>query len=631
MSAIFGLYRLDGQFVQPGELEAMGERLAYRGPDGTGLWREGPIGLGQCMLWTTPESLREQLPLVAADGERILTSDARLDNRDELIRALGMNGCSSARIADSELILRAYERWGERCPEHLLGDFAFALWDGRRQMLLCARDHLGVRPFYYYRSERLFVFASEIKGLLSQPEVPRRLNEVRVADFLLPMLEDKAITFYQEIVRLPSGHSMTVGGAASQLRSYWSLNPSRALHLHSDEEYAEAFRQIFTETVRCRLRSAFPIGAMLSGGLDSSSVVAVARHLLAEDERSPLPTFSATFPNLPACDERRYSSLMVAQGGIESHAVPLDGLGPLAAMERIVDHQDEVCYGPNMHLCIALFCAAQEQGVRTLLTGFDGDTTVSHGEAFLRDLARRGRLWPLLRETSGIARNFHEPSWRVLRRGVIEPLALAPLRTTWRRLRGRPEYASDPLINPDFARRINLSERLLTLNPECAWPAPTAREQHWLSLHGGLLPYLLEETERAALAFSVSLRHPFCDVRLVEFCLALPTEQKLHRGWSRMVLRRAMVGLLPDQVRWRPAKTDLSPVARHALLAFDRDRLEEVVHDPDPIAPYIDVPTFRRAYQRYASQGAAAGDATVLMVWKAVSLAAWLRRTGLAA
>src|SRR5262245_20600165 len=162
--------------------------VAHRGPDASGSWCQGAVGLGHRMLWTTPESLSEKLPLANQAGDLAITADARIDNRDELTAALGLPPHSG--VTDSMLILLAYEHWGEHCPEKLLGDFAFAIWDGRKRVLFCARDHFGVKPFYYCHSGRLFAFASEIKALLSLPEVPRRLNEVRVADYLVPIFDD---------------------------------------------------------------------------------------------------------------------------------------------------------------------------------------------------------------------------------------------------------------------------------------------------------------------------------------------------------------------------------------------------------------------------------------------------------
>lgn len=253
--------------------------LAHRGTDGMGLWCEGPVGLGHRMRWTTPESLHETLPFSRPSEKRAITADARLDNRDELSASLNV---SDRAVSDSTLILLAYDRWGDACPERLLGDFAFVIWDGRREALLCARDPMGVKPLYYHHQpNRLFAFASEIKALLCLAEIPRRLNEQRVADYLVPILEDMEATFFRDIVRLPPGHRLLLDSRGLALQRYWSLDPAREVRLDSDEAYAEAFRTLFTDAVRARLRSAYPVGSLLSGGLDSSSITCAARSLIA--------------------------------------------------------------------------------------------------------------------------------------------------------------------------------------------------------------------------------------------------------------------------------------------------------------------------------------------------------------
>ncbi|MCX7596682.1 MAG: lasso peptide isopeptide bond-forming cyclase, partial [Fischerella sp.] len=281
MSGIMGIYHLDGCPVNRKYLEEMVAVLAHRGPDGTDIWVGGSVGFAHRLLWTTPESLLEKLPLVDQDEHLAITSDVRIDNREELLNKLHVFTRLPDKITDAQIILAAYQKWGEQCPEHLLGDFAFAIWDRRKQILFCARDHFGVKPFYYhYQPGKAFVFASEIKALFCFPQVPRRLNEVRIGDYLALMMEDKAITTYKDILRLPPAHSMVVSESGIQLWSYWSLDLHREIHLASNEAYAEEFRQIFTEAVRCRLRSAFPIVSHLSGGLDSSAVTCVARDIL---------------------------------------------------------------------------------------------------------------------------------------------------------------------------------------------------------------------------------------------------------------------------------------------------------------------------------------------------------------
>jgi asparagine synthase (glutamine-hydrolysing) len=611
----------------------MVDNLAHRGPDGAGAWSEGSVGLGHRMLWTTPQSLREKLPLVKGSRDLIITADARLDNREELIVALGLGGRPREEVADSELILGAYERWDERCPERLLGDFAFAIWDRRRQEVFCARDHMGVKPLYYYRSDRAFVFASEIKAILCVPGVPRRLNEVRVADYLVTAVEDKEITFYQGILRLPPAHSMTVNREGISKRSYWSLDSSREVRFRSDQEYAEAYREVFTEAVSCRLRSAFPVGSHLSGGLDSSSIACVARELLESDGDRQLHTISAIFEDLPQCDERPFIGAVLDQGRLEPHFVKdADLLSPLANLDRVLWHEDEPFVVAHLTMFWSLCRAAHQQGARIFLRGDGGDNTVSYGLTYLRELALMGRWMTMATEIHGLCRHSHfSPCspWSLLLRYVLRPLAPEPVRRAWRMLRrrNRPPWAVDTVIRLDFARRVGLAERYQTLERAHMSPARTLREEHWLDLTGGEHAAWLEVCERISAAFSIEDRYPFYDRRLLEFCLALPPEQKLNKGWTRVVARRALSGTLPKEVQWRSSKGNLSPAFHRGLLTADRVFLERVIsEDLQLIEPYVDVAALRETYHRYRLEPTNAAGFTI---WNAVTLAFWLRQTGL--
>ena len=632
MSAIAGIYRPNGRPVDRANLEQMAETLAHRGPDGAGLWHEGAAGLGHRMLWTTPESIQEKLPLANQAGTLVLTADARIDNRDELIGLLDLANRPHEEITDSELILASYEQWGESCPKRLLGDFAFAIWDGHKQVLFCARDHLGVRPFYYYHSDQLFVFASEIKALLCLPEVPRQLNETRVADYLDVLFEDKAITFYQHIFRLPPGHSMVISCEGARSQPYWSLDPTCELRLRSDDAYAEAFRDIFTEAVRCRLRSAFPIGSMLSGGLDSSSITCVARGLLGRGQNGRLHTFSAIFDEMRQCDERPFIDAVLAQNGLEPHYVHADQISPLADLERVLWHESEPFYAPNLFMHWGLYGAAQAQGVRVLLDGFVGDTTVSHGIAYLTELAYTRRWISLTRELKGLAQRHNSSPWRSLWHYVwhysLKPLAPESARQAWHTLRGQDNATcnANTIINPEFARRIGWVDRAQALLGDVNRRWQSAREDHYRDLNSGEIPFAIEVANKAAAAFSIEPRYPFLDRRLVEFCLALPPGQKLHDGLTRMVLRRAMTNILPEKVQWREDKGNLAPNFESGLLAFERERLDDIIlASPEIIEPFVDRAALREAYGRYAQQGG--GDA--ITVWLAVTLAVWLRYAGM--
>ena len=304
MSAIVALYHLDGHPVARADVDRMLAALRHRGRDGSGAWSDGPVGLGHRMLWTTPESLAERLPASDRRSGLVITADARVDNREELAEALGLSD-RLVELADSALILAAYERWGDRVVDHVLGDYAFAIWDPRERTLFCARDPLAAKHFYYYHLPgRVFALASEIKALLALPFVPRELNELMVAHHLLPVYDDKVSTFYRDVLRLPADRVMTVGPRGIETRPSWSPDCARELRLRSDADYEEAFREVFGEAVRCRMRSAYPVGSMLSGGLDSSSVTVVAGQIASAEGARPVKTFSSVWPSIVAVDPR---------------------------------------------------------------------------------------------------------------------------------------------------------------------------------------------------------------------------------------------------------------------------------------------------------------------------------------
>ena len=307
-------------------LRRMTAAIAHRGPDGIRHWVHGPVGLGHLRLQTTPESVRENQPLANSDGTLCLTLDGRIDNRSELRRALESNDFHPRDDSDAELVLRAYECWAEACPNRLLGDFAFAIWDSGRRQLFCARDYVGVRPFYYHRSSSLFAFGSEIRAVLALETVPRRLNESRVADFLVEQLdrEDEESTFYRDVLRLPAGHCLTVGPDRFAQRDYWDLKAPPVLKLGSLREYGEAFRSVFVEAIRCRLRSNHPVGSTLSGGIDSSSVVCTTRELLAGELKEPLHTISLVDADESKCGETPYIREVLRGGWVIPHIVRSD-------------------------------------------------------------------------------------------------------------------------------------------------------------------------------------------------------------------------------------------------------------------------------------------------------------------
>lgn len=630
MSGIMGVYHLNGHPVDQENISKMVDILAHRGPDAADTWIDGSVGFGHRMLWTTPESLIEKLPLVKQDGNLVITSDARIDNREELIGALQINNYPADKITDSELILAAYEKWGEKCPKHLLGDFAFAIWNKRKQQLFCARDPMGVKPFYYYRSNKLFAFASEIKALLCLTEVPCKINELCIGLYLVGISEDEEITFYQDIQRLPKAHSLTINSQGNKLQGYWSLDPSRELKLSSNEEYAEAYREILTEAVRCRLRSAFPVGSMLSGGLDSSSIACLASDILKQEGKHKLNTFSGIFPNLPEeqrkfIDERYYVDLVVAKGGILPHYVEADRLSPLTEYDKVSWHMDEAFCAPNLYMHWALYKTANQQDVRVVLDGIDGDSTISHGQSYLSDLVHTFRFKTFLKQAKAYASRCNLPLMQVLWEwGLLSVVPESFWKFQQHKRFTNKAIVAETIINPVFAERLNLSEKVAEiLQKNSQVPMWTARQIHWHSLNSGLIQSALEIADKAACAFSVSPSYPFCDRRLMEFCLAIPPEQKFSGGWTRLIARRALAGILPNALQTRISKANLGASSKPNLIEYEQDNLKNLIFNKSQIIEdYIDIKNLKQAYYSYISEPMQEKEA--MAIFNAIGLFSWL-------
>jgi asparagine synthase (glutamine-hydrolysing) len=578
MSGIFGIFNQDGASATEHELRDMASLLTRRGPDGTGLCNADCTGLGHTLLATTPELLFERQPLRHPETGCVITADVRLDNRDELLSALGLTD-RAAITGDAGLILAAYLAWGETCPARFLGDFAFAIWDPIRRTLFCARDQFGMRPFYYHHTPgRFLVFASEPKAILVLPQTPYRINEGRIADFLVSQLEgiDKTSTFFEEVYRLPPAHTLTVTPDRTTQRRYWTLEPGPELCLPSNEAYAEAFLEVFREAVRCRLRSAGPVGSMLSGGMDSGSVVAVAREILAEEGRGPLPTFSAVAPDPETCVETRTIHAALTMDGLDPHLIRHDRLDEMMPeLAELTWNLDEP-FDHYMTLPRAVYLAAHRKGLKVILDGVAGDVVLGEG-SYIARLIRRGHWLTAYREAVGQEHFWGEayPAWRELYRGARSAIATHSVRLLHRRLLGPrrlrqrvQQILRESLISPEFARRIRLRERLRTLDGHGSEGLSIAynKERAQSIDHPNLLVGR-ERYDRVATAVAVEPRDPFLDRRAVAFCLSLPGQQKLGDGWPKIILRRALSGRLPNAVRWRTGKEHLGWSFTNALIS----------------------------------------------------------------
>ena len=639
MSAIFGIHSSDEPDVKRAEMERLRAYLAYRGPDASGIWIGADVALGNRLLQTTPESVYEEMPFSDAAETACITADARLDNRDDLMAALGLGDLPPSNIPDSRLILEAYKKWGEDCPARLLGDFAFAIWDRRTQTLFCARDQFGVKPFYYCQANSRFAFCSSLDGLLQLNWVPRRLNEQRLASHLTTFFGDMAATFYAGILRLPPAHSLLVNHHGARIKRYWKLNPDCETRFASDGEYVEGFKAIFQEAVKTRLRTNGKPGAMLSGGLDSSSIAAMAGHLMMEDGRGPLATFSAVFDEVPRSNERQYIEASVRHCGFAPTYLMADQCNPFEAPSELARTQAEVHIAANLFLHWGIYGLARQRGVRVLLDGFDGDTTVSHGTAYLSELAwtgrwiKLGRLAPAVAATKGVP--VPGVFWTYLWHQGLWPRLPAPAQRVfrgvarrWRSVvRSRSETCC--VLDKSFVDRIGVSRYRAALRDTALPAAQTEKESHYHTLMWGVIPATLEMLEQTAAPFGVEVRVPFWDRRLIEFCLGLPPRFKIHNGCTRWILRKAMEGLLPGEVQWRPSKSNLGHAFKHCLAKHGLGNMKEADAASDKwLRPYLCLKHLDDSRRHFCKKG---GDRETLFLWNVANLTLWLERTGLTA
>jgi asparagine synthase (glutamine-hydrolysing) len=585
---------LDGSEPAFAELEAIREALKRRGPDGAGTWIGKGAALGHTLLATTPESLVETMPLHHGESGCTITADARLDNRDELFSKLGLNSGQRV-VGDGELILRAYLNWSADCVDHLLGDFAFAIWDGRTRRLFCARDQMGMRQLTYWHLEgRLFVFATEPAAVLRHPAVPQDLNLGRIADFLDDLEHfDSSSTFYAAVSRLPAAHSLVVDGRGLRLRKYWALSTPPLLKLKSDEDYADAFIDVFRTAVGCRLRSPGTVGSMLSGGMDSGSVTAVAAELLAQEGRGPLPTFSVTDVDPEGCPETRAIHAAAQISGIEPRFVSLADLGPYRDDLVRLTREEAEPFDGQMGLLRAVYLSAHHAGLKVVLDGVSGDLAM-YSDSYIARLFRRGRIGHAWQEARSEREIWGEewPTWRSLGRAAGRAWLPRPVRAARRRIGwwsqdrriGRSE-----LISRVFAERTDLSQRRQQIRGrDYQFDRLDEQERARRIEHVNLIVGR-ERYDRVASGVAIEPRDPFIDLRVFDFCLSLPWDQLQSGGWPKLVLRRSMAGKLPDTVRWRKGKEHLGGALTRAVFGRLAEGAVRERHCRETIAPYIDL------------------------------------------
>jgi asparagine synthase (glutamine-hydrolysing) len=548
MSGIVGILNTDGAPVDPELLRRMTASMAYRGPDAQEVWASGHVGFGHAMLRTTREQERERQPY-SADGAVWVVADARVDGRGDLSRKLEACGRDvAADSTDAELILHAYMAWGRGCVDHLLGDFAFAVWDGRDRSLFCARDHFGVKPFYLARARNCLVFGNTLDCLRLHPGVSGEFDELAVGDFLVHGYKrDTSATIYADVKRLPPAHRLTWSGGAHRQDRFWSLPVDGRIRYRRAVEYVEHFGALFREAVGDRLR-ADRIGVLMSGGLDSTAIAATAHELLSGGgARGGLRAYTSVFDRLFPDEEREYAGQAARAIGIPVEYLAADDYRLYERWDRPDARRPEPIHDPLDAVTRDQFRRAASHS-RVVLSGFGGDEVLFPERSYLPRMMKERRFGRILADVG----------WYFWAHGRLPRVGF---RTSLRRRLGRRPPAGDG-ARPDwldaaFARRLDL----LSESRRSDAPTPRAhplRPEAYQVLSDDIWPQVFEAYDLADRE-RVEVRFPLLDVRLVSYLLSIPPVP-----WcvDKELLRAAMRGVLPDSVRLRP-KTPLprSPVS----------------------------------------------------------------------
>lgn len=575
MSGIAGIYNLDGRPVDEGILRRVTDAMAHRGPDGAGYWIRGSTGFGHRLLWATPEAVGEKQPLQNERGELCLTMDGRVDNRGELGAALEARGFHLRDDTDAELVLKAYECWGEECPGRILGDFALAVWDGRKRQLFSARDVFGVKPFYYWSGGGRVVFASAMQALFEEPAIPKRANLPLVGLYLMGWYNERHETLYEGVLRLPAAHAMVFRESGARMSQYWDADPDHEARCASDGEYAERFLALFKEAVRARLRSHGPVAVAVSGGLDSSSILCTAAAI--RPEGSPeLHSCSMLYPGL-SCDETEYIREVVETSGATPHYSNYAEQDAASFRFSRAYECPDLFWDPNGFNFDPVLAGMRGAGVKVLLDGVGGDELLDPSYGCLADLFRQGEFSRLASELRLASAEWGVPLPRLFLNHCVKRLVPPRPKAVLRRIKWSvAPPARLRLVKRDFPARDGLLERACSVpripgfRRHCQQDIYTALVWNWNAL------IAREMSELAHSRFSFDLRHPFFDRRVAEFILGLPGSQLCGNGRSKLILREAMRGILPEKVRTRRGKAEFSePIDRElrGRQADDAERL----------------------------------------------------------
>lgn len=605
MCGILAVVMLTGRTPDRARIEAMRDTMAHRGPDGAGLFVDGPVALGHRRLSIIDTSPAGHQPMPNEDETVWLVFNGEIYNYVELTQDLKCRGHQFRSATDSEVILHLWEEYGEHCVDHLNGMFAFVLWDSRRQELFAARDRAGIKPFQYYLGPDRFIAASETKAILADPSVPVEPDYNALSDCILSGYPSHGTTCFAGIRRLPPASALLLKDGRIRTWRYWQLefpyNRERTL-----EQSVEELHALLDDAIRIHCRSDAPLGSHLSGGLDSSSIAAfTARH------RQPLHTFSIKFSGGPFFDESRYARLASEALGTEHHEAQPGPEEFATMLSRLAWHADMPM--PDVS-SFSYFSAAKlaANHVRVALTGHGGDEifggypaqfSATFNDTSMFDLTNRPANRPSLLTRARMVLRHRGVGGTLARLFGGDP-ARKPedLGQRWLRLHCGVAPLDNPLLTRSFRASLGgYDSRIGYLQPFFQADTEEALDRCLYHDLVGYLPGLLHQEDRASMAVSLESRVPLLDYRLVEFLATVPPEQKVAGREPKALLRKAVKGMLPEAITARRdkgtfgvpidqwLKGPLAPVVRELTLSkraqergiFDPTELRSGWHGPN--------------------------------------------------
>jgi len=570
MCGISGMLKLDGSQADPNQLSRMIARLHHRGPDARGSYVSGSTGLAHARLSIIDLQSGAQ-PMSTADGGLWITFNGEIFNYIELREQLLGKGHSFATRSDTEVILNAYREFGEDCVNYFNGQWAFAIWDTKEHTLFLSRDRLGVRPLFYTQTTDSFLFASEIKALLAYPEVSREVDPKGMDQIFTFWVTLPPRTVFKNIFELPPGHSLTVKNNSVCVRQYWSIpymqdgDPRGG----NEHEAAEELLHLLQDAARIRLRSDVPVGAYLSGGIDSTVTTALVRKLANNGLRS----FSITFED-SEFDESSYQREASSFLGTQHSNVSCSHADIARVFPQVIQHTEQPIVRTAPVPMFLLSRLVRESGFKVVLTGEGADEVLGGYDIFKE--AKIRRFW---------ARNL-ESKWRPLLLKRLYPYLQDFQRQPTTNLKSFFRVSGKDLESPFFSHlpRWELTARLKLLfsaefraeigeydaigELESALPPsfrswPHFTQGEYLETTYFLSGYLLSsQGDRMAMAHSVEGRYPFLDYRVLEFAAKLPANLKMKVLNEKYLLRRACAGLVPDSILHRPKQPYRAPDAK---------------------------------------------------------------------